>query len=550
MAEHETVFQNVMEHAPISMQLQDRTGLTIRVNDAFLSLFGYESRDQVEGILNVRTNPVILAQGQGSYIERAYAGEYVRSRPVAYRSIKSRQMVVQSTFVPLVDHDGNVKNIVIFHEDVSALTASMTTSEYRTRLLAGLQQAHRGIADRLRVNEVLEAVMDAAQTVIGADKVAIWEIDSEREWNPIAQRGLPANYGAELIAVRRGSPILQDRSVAVAHDALPLIYSLNAPDPRLEEYNAFLKRHRIRNVLTVPMISGRTVSGTLTHYMSAGPEPDPILVETACLLSDQAATALHNARLFEEITAIKDRLEERVRESTSRLEAAHREALANEKLAAVGFLAKEVAHGLRNPLNVVSASAYYLRLRCPTRDEKVDRHFDAITRAIARAADTITDMITLASGSQPTLADVNLNDLVRRAVEDRRPETACPIETNLAADLPIIRGDWTQLHQAVRSLMANAAAARRKEPVRIMTSLDGDMAVVSVGDDRPPMSPEDLANAFGPFSTSATNWTGLGLSVARQILESHKGSARVVTHKGITWFRLEVPVHRVRAAPP
>jgi signal transduction histidine kinase len=93
----------------------------------------------------------------------------------------------------------------------------------------------------------------------------------------------------------------------------------------------------------------------------------------------------------------------------------------------------------------------------------------------------------------------------------------------------------------VKSLVANALAARRVLPVQITTARDGDMAVISVGDDRPPIRPGEVENAFGPFSTSATYWTGLGLSVARQIAESHKGGVRIDERDGVTWFRLEVP---------
>lgn len=548
MPEQDDVFQRAMDYAPISMQIQDRNGLTVRVNNAFLALFGYRSRVQVEGKLNVRTNPVIAAQGQLAYIERAYAGEIVHSQPSPYRSINGREMVVQSTFVPTFGDGGTVDNVVIFHEDVSALTESQRNAEHRAQLLTSLQDAHRGIADRLRVNEVLEAVMDAAQTVIGAGKVAIWEVNLLGEWTAVAQRGLSAAYGAELTKLNRNSPLLRARSIAVTREMRPLTYSLDDPDHEIGGYNAFLEREHVRRVLTVPLLSGTTVTGTLTFYRSSSADYEPILVETACLLADQAAIALHNARLFEEISAIRDRLEDRVRESTERLEAAHREALDNEKLAAVGFLAKEVAHGLRNPLNVISASAYYLKLRCPREDEKVARHFDAISRAIAQAADTVSDMITLASGPQPSLADLNVNSLVRQAVEERDQTSPGLLVVSLADNLPSIRGDWTQLLQAVRSLIANAIAARKSESVSITTTLEGEAVVVSIGDDRPAMSQSEIENAFGPFATSATHWTGLGLSVARQIIESHGGHARVVVREGRTWFQLEIPIHTVAAA--
>jgi signal transduction histidine kinase len=251
---------------------------------------------------------------------------------------------------------------------------------------------------------------------------------------------------------------------------------------------------------------------------------------------------LHNAFLFEQLTAVRDELEERVQASTEELRQAQAEALANEKLTAIGFLAKEVAHGLRNPLNVISASSYYLRSRWAEPDEKTTRHFEAISRAVGHAADMITDLTTLAGGSNPEMTRLDITELASRAVLERLVSGQTPVETGWDLNLPPTRGDWAQVLQAMKSILANAAAARREQPVRVSTYRDDGYVVFKVGDDRPVMTAEELEAAFGAFSSSATQWTGLSLSVARQIARRHNGDVIVDWEDGFTWFRLRLPI--------
>ena len=545
MLDSDAMLDSLIEYSPVSMQILDRDGLTVRVNEAYLALFGYSSRTEVEGKHNPRTHPAVRAQGVGPYMERAYAGEVVHTPAALFQPVWAGAAVpceIRATLIPILDATGAVSNVIIAYEDLKALSASDRAWEHRDKLMIGLQAAYRRITDCLQIGSVMEAVLDTAQEVLGADKVALWAVRRNERWQSLAQRGFSPSYEETLKTIRERSPALNAVTSDIANSSETWTYHVKHPSIRCPEYDALLTSEGLRRVLIVPLHSTNVVSGTLSLYHSDDNEFEATSVEAACLLADQAAAALNNAFLFEQLTTIRDDLEERIEASTEELRLAHAEAVANEKLTAVGFLAKEVAHGLRNPLNVISASSYYLRSRCSGTDEKIERHFAAISRAVGHAADMITDLTTLAGGSKLEMTHLDITELASRAVLERLAPGQTPVDTEWTADLPPTRGDWAQVLQAMKSLLSSAAAARREQPVRVATYRDDGFVVFVVGDDRAELTGEELETVFSTFSSSATQWTGLSLTVARQIARQHNGDVIVDCVDGITWFRLRLPV--------
>lgn len=545
MPDSGAILDSLIEHLPVSVQVLDRDGLTVRVNRAYLTLSGFNARDEVEGKHNPRTHPGIQAQGVDKYIERAFGGEVVHTPAEPFMPVRPGAAVaceIRATLIPVCDEDGAVLNVIIVHEDVKAIAESERAWKRRDQLMTGLQKAYRRITDCLQVESVTDAVLDAAQEVLGAPKVAVWVVGQDGEWHTLAKRGLSPSFEGDLPSVRERSPALESAAREIRNSNQPWTYYVQHPHIHCPDYDNLLEREGIRRVLVVPFRSSTVVTGTLAQYHPDDKGFEATDIEAACLLADQAAAALNNAFLFDQLTASRDELDARVQANSEELRMAHAEAVANEKMTAVGFLAKEVAHGLRNPLNVISASSYYLRSRCPTTDAKIERHFEAISRSIGQAADMITDLTSLAGGSKPEMCRLDINELAARAVLERVATGQIPLETEWAAGLPPVRGDWAQILQAMKSLLANAVAARRGQPIRAVTHLDDGVVVFSVGDDRVELAENEMEAIFGTFSATATQWTGLSLSVARQIASRHNGEVIVDRADGITWFRLRLPV--------
>ena len=101
------------------------------------------------------------------------------------------------------------------------------------------------------------------------------------------------------------------------------------------------------------------------------------------------------------------------------------------------------------------------------------------------------------------------------------------IETAIATGLPPIRGDRIQLQQVVLNLVVNAMDAMRDTPERCVTvrtmASDPQTVCVSVCDTGPGIENEKLGRIFQPFFTTKAEGLGMGLSIARTIVEAHGG---------------------------
>lgn len=394
--------------------------------------------------------------------------------------------------------------------------------------------------------EVLHAITHAIAPLMGVSRVAVHVVDEASFTSTlVAYTGLdPEKIGrwgqdqplqhssdhpilGELL--RTGEPLTVDMGDE------RVLASLDAE--RREVAAAF----HLRSLLVAPMFDAGRLIGTIT-FDEPGEDRHwrPRDLRVAQGLAAQAAVAMRNARLADEARAVREWLEDKVQERTEELRAAHAEVMAAEKLAAVGFMAREVAHGLRNPLNVISTSLYYLKTRFPEPDEKVTRHFDAIARSVEQAANTITQMMNLAGSRTPEMAPVDLNHLTQRAIEERHAAGSFRWMAEWDTSLPLVRGDWTQLSHAVKALVGYVAGGGGI--IHVRTSRAGNKVILAVGDDRPPLSEEEKGDLFQPFSTSATEWTGLSLTVARQIALKHHGDLCIAESDGLTWVCLELPV--------
>jgi signal transduction histidine kinase len=113
--------------------------------------------------------------------------------------------------------------------------------------------------------------------------------------------------------------------------------------------------------------------------------------------------------------------------------------------------------------------------------------------------------------------------------------------------LPEVEHDSDQIHQVMLNLLLNALQAINQNG-KITVSLEsvGDTAVVQVTDNGRGIAPENLPNIFRPFYTTKGDGTGLGLSLARRIVEDHQGRIDVSSTVGKgTTFAVILPRQRV-----
>ncbi len=225
-----------------------------------------------------------------------------------------------------------------------------------------------------------------------------------------------------------------------------------------------------------------------------------------------------------------------LRESREEIERLHHTQMSRaEHLATLGELATGLAHEIRNPLagiaGVVEIISRDLPATSPARAVVKDVRLE-----IAQINHILTDLLQTARPHPPEIRRSDLNTTVEHAVMLARQQALSkPIEIvlNKNAELPETEHDSDQIHQMLLNLLLNAIQAI-DGPGRVTIEIEArdQAAAIVVSDTGRGILPEHLPNIFRPFYTTKGNGTGLGLSLARRIVEEHHGRIDVTSVVG------------------
>ncbi len=227
---------------------------------------------------------------------------------------------------------------------------------------------------------------------------------------------------------------------------------------------------------------------------------------------------------------------QQLRDSRNEIELLHRTQMSRaEHLATLGELAAGLAHEIRNPLagiaGVIEIIGRDLPSTSPARAVVKDVRLE-----IAQINRILTDLLETARPHPPQICKSNLNTTVEHAVMLARQQVfskPIKIELQQAAELSDVEHDSDQIHQVLLNLLLNAVQAMEAEgTIRVDIGSRGDCATVDVSDTGRGISPQNLPNIFRPFFTTKGNGTGLGLSLARRIVEEHHGRIEVTSVVG------------------
>jgi signal transduction histidine kinase len=219
-----------------------------------------------------------------------------------------------------------------------------------------------------------------------------------------------------------------------------------------------------------------------------------------------------------------------------------------ERLAAIGQVAGGIAHELRNPLNVVKTSVYFLlNARNPTR-AKTTEHLQRIERHVTVADGVITALSNFAKLPLPNLRPVPVGPCVQEALELNPVSDTVHVALNCPASLPDVLADPDQLRIVFGNLVRNAGEAMPQGGHLAVTGRPADDGVeVDVADTGTGIAAENLVRILEPLYSTKARGLGLGLAIARSILEKNRGSLRVASEpgRGTTFtVRLAVAVSR------
>ena len=209
------------------------------------------------------------------------------------------------------------------------------------------------------------------------------------------------------------------------------------------------------------------------------------------------------------------------------------------RLTTMGRMASTLAHEINQPLTAIANYVQAARqLLDSARPDAMQRVADAIEKAAAqasRAGTVIRHMREFVTRGETERRSEDLNKMVQDAsalalIGSR--EYGVQVRFNLTPDLPPVLADKVQIHQVVLNLVRNAMEALQgcdTREITLTTRLDAAhrMAHVEIADTGPGLAPEIAAQLFRPFVSTKKQGMGLGLSICREIIESHGGQLQI-----------------------
>ena len=391
----------------------------------------------------------------------------------------------------------------------------------KARLFETLVSVGQTINSTLNLTDALNVITQEACQLMEAKMCSVLMLDDTGEW-----LDLRASFGA-------GEAYIKKPRLNLAESLLGIVVRRKKP-LQVENVQAIgryqnvdvARREGLVSLLSVPLIFSGQAIGTLNVYTDTPHSFSNEEIKILSALAELSAIAIEKARLYERIVDVEEQLRQ------------------NEKLSALGLLAAEVAHEIRNPLTVMKMLYHSMDLRFPASDP---RHRDAqiMGEKMDHLNKIVEQILDFARSTEPKLTWINVNELVddlSLLVRHKLRNQNIQLVRKLSADLPLVMADATQLEQAFLNLTLNAVEAMPNGGTLTVgsralkiprTNKTPTHIAIEFRDSGEGMSEEHRKRAFTSLlSTTKSKGTGLGLAIVGRVVETHRGKVQIKSQPG------------------
>jgi two-component system, NtrC family, sensor histidine kinase HydH len=309
----------------------------------------------------------------------------------------------------------------------------------------------------------------------------------------------------------------------------------------------------------VIMITGEPNLSVMPDIVRAGaydfiakPIVKDVLLNAVGRAAEKKRLSDEKSRLEQEIKRYAEELETRVAERTAELVETHKQLVTQERIAALGRAAAQVAHEVKNPLAGLLLYALHLKNTATNLSAGEALLVDKIVDTINHLNSRVEQILGFARPVNLSVRSGNLNEIVTNVLELLRPQlTANAVDVKLLMDQPTYgMFDDASIRGALMNLILNAIEAMRGGgTLSIATLQNGETVQLEISDTGRGISEEEAKKIFEPFYTTKEQGLGLGMPYAKKVIEQHGGTVSLNSTLGEgTTIYVTVPAAKTEAA--
>lgn len=292
----------------------------------------------------------------------------------------------------------------------------------------------------------------------------------------------------------------------------------------------------------VIMITGEPNLSVIPEIVRAGaydfmakPITKDVLLQVVGRALEKKRLTDEKRRLEEEIKRHAEELETRVAERTAELVETHKQLVAQERIAALGRAAAQVAHEVKNPLAGLLLYAFHLKSKAANFSESETYLVDKIVDTINHLNSRVEQILGFARPVNLEVRSENIEDIINDVLDLLRPQLAAnKVDVRLALRPEIyVMADQSSMRGALMNLMLNAIEAMPQGgTLSIGVESTKCTLRLEISDTGPGISEEETKKIFEPFYTTKAQGLGLGMPYAKKVIEQHGGTISLSSRLG------------------
>jgi signal transduction histidine kinase len=261
-----------------------------------------------------------------------------------------------------------------------------------------------------------------------------------------------------------------------------------------------------------------------------------VLLNAVARAAEKKRLTDEKRRLEAQIKRHAEELEMRVAERTAELVETHKRLVQQERIAALGRAAAQVAHEVKNPLAGLLLYALHLKSKIDKSSESEALLVDKIVETINHLTDRVEQILGFARPLNLTRSSRNLNRIIHDVLELLQPQITAnriDVRLSLSEDASSAMIDESSMRGALMNLILNAIEAMPNSgSLSITSERTDDTFHLEIVDTGRGISAEEAKNIFEPFYTTKEQGLGLGMPYAKKIIEQHGGTISFSSRSG------------------